>query len=269
MTCAYRVSLSCLHVTAAWFALVGVAGATPVVWSDLTTSFTKPAYAYPPPADQLTANVALTRGNIQGLYNAVLETGWDAAGRTSPADTEWATLLNNPDETIAATNWASLSYTTWEQSYGSLGNLAYYITSLDAVVHLITDDVYLDLRFTYWSSGGGGGFSYDRAEPPTPATAGDYNGDGAVDAADYTVWRDTLGQEVAFPGDGADGDLSGTIDEGDYTFWKQHFGESVPGAAVGALAVPEPAAAALCLVGAVIVLGYRRSRTWRLPTSAP
>ena len=53
---------------------------------------------------------------------------------------------------------------------------------------------------------------------------GDYNNNGIVDAADYTVWRDTLGQEVINPGDGADGDQSGTIDAGDYDFWKARFG---------------------------------------------
>ena len=39
---------------------------------------------------------------------------------------------------------------------------------------------------------------------PPPETTGDYNGDGTVDAADYTVWRDTFGQEVD-EGTGADG----------------------------------------------------------------
>ena len=29
---------------------------------------------------------------------------------------------------------------------------------------------------------------------PPPTLTGDYNGDGVVDAADYTIWRDTLGQ---------------------------------------------------------------------------
>ena len=53
---------------------------------------------------------------------------------------------------------------------------------------------------------------------------GDYNNNGFVDAADYTVWRDTLGQEVLNPGDAADGDESGEIDAGDYDFWKDRFG---------------------------------------------
>jgi hypothetical protein len=51
---------------------------------------------------------------------------------------------------------------------------------------------------------------------------GDYNGNFAVDAADYTKWRDTLGQSgTGLP---ADGDGSGTVDQADYDLWKAHFG---------------------------------------------
>lgn len=50
----------------------------------------------------------------------------------------------------------------------------------------------------------------------------DYNGDGSVNAADYTVWRDSLGQT----GDGlpADGNGDGTVDGIDYDNWKNNFG---------------------------------------------
>lgn len=69
---------------------------------------------------------------------------------------------------------------------------------------------------------------------------GDYNGDMKVDAADYTIWRDTLNSTTDLR---ADGDHSGTVDEGDYGIWKLHFGES-SGGGTGALSasgrVPEP-----------------------------
>jgi hypothetical protein len=52
---------------------------------------------------------------------------------------------------------------------------------------------------------------------------GDYNLDSVVDAADYTVWRDTLGSSVT-PGTGADGDNDGTVDQSDYDFWRARFG---------------------------------------------
>ena len=58
---------------------------------------------------------------------------------------------------------------------------------------------------------------------------GDYNNNGFVDAADYVVWRKTLGEGVLNPGDGADGDESLTIDQGDYDFWRARFGLATKG----------------------------------------
>lgn len=70
--------------------------------------------------------------------------------------------------------------------------------------------------------------------PQPPDFLGDYNNDGTVDAADYTVWRDTLGQ-VVLPYSGADGDGSGIVDAGDYAVWKANFGNTLAAAAVAAL----------------------------------
>src|SRR3989304_3890208 len=46
-----------------------------------------------------------------------------------------------------------------------------------------------------WGNAGISGFSFDVL--PTVAVAGDYNSDGIVNAADYTVWRDNLGTGLA------------------------------------------------------------------------
>lgn len=65
---------------------------------------------------------------------------------------------------------------------------------------------------------------------PGPAPNADYNGDGEQDAADYTVWRDTLGDSVGTAGDGildgADGDDNGIVDQADYDLWVEGFGRS-------------------------------------------
>lgn len=71
--------------------------------------------------------------------------------------------------------------------------------------------------------------------------AGDYNGDGLVDIADYTVWRDTLGSATS-PQIGADGDGDGQITEADLDVWRANFGTVVP-SLTASTAVPEPAAA--------------------------
>ena len=55
--------------------------------------------------------------------------------------------------------------------------------------------------------------------------AGDYNLNGTVDAADYTLWRDTLGAIVT-PFSGADGSGNGVVDQADYDVWKAHFGQT-------------------------------------------
>jgi hypothetical protein len=35
----------------------------------------------------------------------------------------------------------------------------------DLVMHLIDDDIYLNIKFTSWSVGKKGGFSYERSAP--------------------------------------------------------------------------------------------------------
>ena len=84
--------------------------------------------------------------------------------------------------------------------------------------------------------------------------AGDYNGDLKVDAADYTTWRDMVGQSVAAYSS-ADGDGNGAINELDYDVWRRHFGQSASGsgAGLGSANVPEPAAFLLALFVASLV----------------
>src|SRR5215204_3577239 len=55
---------------------------------------------------------------------------------------------------------------------------------------------------------------------------GDYNKNGTVDAADYAIWRKTLGSSSSLS---ADGDGNGTIEPPDYAFWRARFGNPVKG----------------------------------------
>lgn len=72
------------------------------------------------------------------------------------------------------------------------------------------------------------------------ALPGDYNGDGTVDAADYTEWRDGLGSVFV---------------AADYQTWAANYGRTAaPATASGA--VPEPAS----LVGVIGALAWRRRR---------
>lgn len=80
-----------------------------------------------------------------------------------------------------------------------------------------------------------------------PNLTGDYNDDGIVDAADYTLWRDTLGNSVT-AGEGADGNGNGIVDPADYTEWANNYGAVAPAAAF-ASAVPEPTSLLLLVFG--------------------
>jgi T5SS/PEP-CTERM-associated repeat protein len=91
--------------------------------------------------------------------------------------------------------------------------------------------------------------------------AGDYNQNGTVDAADYVLWRNTLGTMIPT----ADGNGNGTIDSGDYSVWRAHFGQTagsgaaLPSAESLSAAVPEPATLLMFLGGAFAIYSRRRS----------
>jgi hypothetical protein len=94
-----------------------------------------------------------------------------------------------------------------------------------------------------------------------PTLAGDYNGDGKVDAADYTVWRDTFGSTTDLRANGDNSGAShGVIDQADYLAWVQKFG-ATQSAGSGAT-VPEPASIVLLIVAAgTAVTSLLSSRT--------
>jgi hypothetical protein len=78
---------------------------------------------------------------------------------------------------------------------------------------------------------------------------GDFNNNGAVDAADYVLWRDggTL-QNDPTPG----------VQLEDYDVWRTNFGRTAGGGAALSAAVPEPSTFALVALGAFTGLLWRR-----------
>lgn len=138
-----------------------LSGRAATIWNGPLITYTQPA---PDPTqaanrDQLTPNVSLTRAAGSGMFNGVTETFY--THNVSPADTEWAVG--------SLANYATLTYASWEVTGG--GRPVFTLPGQQLVVHLISDDIYLSLKFTYLGGGnanGGTGFSYDRSTP-TPA----------------------------------------------------------------------------------------------------
>lgn len=94
---------------------------------------------------------------------------------------------------------------------------------------------------------------------PLTALAGDFNNDGLVDAADYSVWRDTQGSLSDLRAD-ADGD--GDVDGDDYQTWFISYGAS-DSAIATSTTVPEPASLACVLVLGVACFGSKRGSARR------
>ena len=87
--------------------------------------------------------------------------------------------------------------------------------------------------------------------------AGDYNDDGTVDAADYTVWRDSLDSNTPLVNETAS---LGVVDQEDYDAWKANFGAVGGGSGSAGGSVPEPAGWLTALFG-VLGAAVRLRRT--------
>jgi len=93
-----------------------------------------------------------------------------------------------------------------------------------------------------------------------PVIVGDYNANGVVDAADYVLWRKTVGQSGA--GLPADGSGNGSVGQEDYDVWAQHFGNT-SGSGTGALTadpIAEPITLWPMAVSLVVVAAQRFAR---------
>jgi hypothetical protein len=138
---------------------VTVAAQASTIWTGPMITFTRPLGADPTTAavqDRMTANVWLTRGDTMGLYNAKTQKAYIAPGA---ADTEWAMGTTADLPTLTFKPWV-----TWA------GNSPPSTVGKNAVVHLITDDIYIDIKFTSWAQGGGGSFAYTRSTAATTTT---------------------------------------------------------------------------------------------------
>lgn len=170
-----------------------------------------------------------------GLADTVLVGGMAAIGSTLDVD-----LLNN------FTPGRGQTYQFLAAAGGILGTFAN--TLLPTLPSGLTWNIVYNDNITALVVGGAGGIG---AHLP-----GDYNLDGTVNTADYTVWRNAM-----LSGDlAADGNSDGSVTSLDYRIWKAAYGLYYGGGYGGfvALAVPEPATASLALFATFAILLPRR-----------
>jgi hypothetical protein len=113
-----------------------------------------------------------------------------------------------------------------------------------------------------------------------PPLIGDYNQDGAVDAADYVTWREKTGATTIANRDPAN---AGPIGQADHASWQAHFGQTyasiaavanpspfpLPPSALG-LPAPEPAVSGMLLTSFVVTcLKHRPARDPQLSPTQP
>lgn len=122
-----------------------------------------------------------------------------------------------------------------------------------------------DIQLTYTTTGGVSVAAEVRYINAPAGVPGDYNQNGTVDAADYAVWRNRLGQNFQLPNE-VSGVTPGQVTSHDYTEWKKRFGNTSGSGSTSPSAVPEPTTFALIILsvatGACFTRRRPRSRTW-------
>ncbi len=127
----------------------------PIFWRGSTITFNKSNGANPnleENQDRIRENVWITRGNTGGqIFNIAINNSADKT--ESPVGTEWA--IGTLDEL------ESLTFNYFRNAISRPKS----VVGKNLVLHLIEDDIYVNVKFTSWSQGKRGGFSYERSTP--------------------------------------------------------------------------------------------------------
>jgi hypothetical protein len=128
----------------------------PVIWNSGNYTFEK---TYPGHADEITSHTHITRLDFGFIFNAVYQSGPSGGGTgcLPVSNIEWA--LGDVND------WASLTFVDYVPipDCASAPN----IVNLPLVMHLIQENIYLQVTFSYWQQGGGGNFTYTRTTGPS------------------------------------------------------------------------------------------------------
>jgi hypothetical protein len=134
--------------------LISISALSQTIWNGSPITFTKANYAnwtLPENQDRIMDDIWITRANTKPIFNFAVD-NLDL----SPKDTRWAVgSISDGVETLTFDSWIA---TIAENPPNMVG--------IDMVLYLVSEDIYMDIKFTSWTSGmgnGGGGFSYERS----------------------------------------------------------------------------------------------------------
>lgn len=266
------------------YSVTGAAGGGVTAWhiSDPSAHGVTPYYYFSlPNGGGLNPNYTKARTNgwsMETTAQFLSTTGGANQGLSVFFDDRQYVVVMNRDAAgnlLGLVQTAPSTYTTYQlQSSATAGNYHHYELRYDPATQLVS--FYFDSSKKHtWSGVGGihenlfafgsiipstGGEAnfretnaYILSPPPTPAEQGDFNGDGVVNLADYSLWRDSLGSTTFLA---ADANRNGRVDTLDYAVWKQNFGTELP-SAITTLAselVPEPKSMlTLCIAVGVLL----------------
>ena len=138
----------------ALFVLATGATFAQTIWTGEMIEFSKANGADPTleeNQDRITDSVWITRGNNGGqIFNAVENSR--SVKNNSPVGTRWA--VGTTDDLDSLEFGPFRSVVRPRQSIGT-----------DLVLHIIEEDIYIDIRITRWGQSRVGGFAYERSTP--------------------------------------------------------------------------------------------------------
>jgi hypothetical protein len=202
--------------------------------------------------------IDIAQSSLEGFtsdYNIVISRFTTDGGDTNQTLAQWQAATGNDLHSLVATA-AQLFVDPSGSSEGD-----YHLLATAAAINQGTSQLAPSFDIEGLPRPVGGLFDIGAYEWRPATLSGDYNASGAVDAADYVLWRDTTGQTVS-PFSGADGDGSGSIDAGDYHWWRSRFGAASAGSAnVAHMWIPEPTTVSLLIaVLSSQIAGGRREK---------
>lgn len=146
-----------MNVKATLFSLIltcfSISLTAQTIWAGPKITFNKENnsdWKQPENQDRITDSVWITRGQDKGIFNIYYDSAYSS---TTPTDTEWA--FGNTSQV------AGLVFMPFVAANGSAK------AKLDnpMVMHIISEDIYIDVTFKSWGASKSGGFSYERSTP--------------------------------------------------------------------------------------------------------